>query len=210
MCTTKLLAALLMATPLLIATNATAAEHLAPCTDLGDDYYRQVEARIRQAAPGDTLWQATVYPPSTQAEWGIRATRMADDYELTVVRLDRSLWGTGWAKAGRNEFKRDLSNSPAQPRVTPYKISARLFTRLESAIRRSIQAARIPAETSLVDSLNLDGVLFRFEVAGSGCGETRTLDSGKSEAGKLAAIVLALCNPSDENRIFHLLDELQD
>jgi hypothetical protein len=210
MCPTKLLATLLMAAPFLIATNATAAEHLAPCTDLGDEYYGLVEARIRRAAPDDTLWQATVYPPSTQPEWGIRAIRVADDYVLIVVRLDRSLWGTGWAKTGRNEFKRDLSKSPAQPRATTYKISARLFTELDSAIRRSIQAARIPAETSLADSINLHGVLFRFEVAGSGCGETRPLDWGETEAGKLAAIVLALCNPSDENRIFHLLDELQN
>ena len=210
MCATKLLAALLTAAPLLIATNATAAENLAPCTHLGDEYYGLVEARIRRAAPGDTLWQATVYPSSTQAEWGVRAIRMADDYELMVVRLDRSLWSTGWAKTGRKEFKRDLSSSPAQPRATTYKISARLFTGLESAIRRSIQAARIPAETNLADSLNLHGVLFRFEVAGLGCGETRPLDWDKTEAGKLAAIVLALCNPSDENRIFHLLDELQD
>lgn len=210
MCATKLLAALLTAAPFFLATNATAAENLAPCTDFGDDYYGQVEARIRRAVPGDTLWQATVYPPSTQPEWGIRVIRIADDYELMVVRLDRSLWGTGWVKTGRNEFKRDLSKSPAQPRVTSYKISARLFTKLDSAIRRSIENARIPAETSLADSLNLHGVLFRFEVAGSGCGETRPLDWGETEAGKLAAIVLALCNPSDENRIFHLLDELQN
>jgi hypothetical protein len=135
---------------------------------------------------------------------------MGDDYELTVVRLDRSLWSTGWAKTGRNEFKRDLSSSPARPRATTHKISARLFTELESAIRRSIEAARVPAETNLADALNLHGVLFRFEVAGSGCGETRPLDWGETEAGKLAAIVLALCNPSDENRIFHMLDELQD
>ena len=207
---TKLLAGLLMAAPFFIATNATAAENLAPCTHLGDEYYSLIEARIRRAALGDTLWQATVYPPSTQPEWGIRAIRMADDYELMVVRFDRSLWSTGWAKTGRNEFKRDLSNSPAQPRVTQYKISARLFTELESAIRRSIKAARIPAETNLADVLNLHGVLFRFEVAGSGCGETRPLDWGETEAGKLAAIVLALCNPPDENRIFHMLDELQD
>jgi hypothetical protein len=210
MCATKLLAALLTAAPLFFATNAVAAENLAPCTHFGDEYYELVEARIHRAAPGDTLWQATVYTPSTQAEWGVRAIRMADDYELMVVRLDRSLWSTGWAKTGRNEFKRDLSKSPAQPRVTTYKISARLFTGLESAIRRSIEAARIPAETSLADSLNLHGVLFRFEVAGSGCGETRPLDWGETEAGKLAAIVLALCNPSDENRIFHMLDELRD
>jgi hypothetical protein len=210
MCATKLLAALLTAAPLFIATNATAAEHLAPCTHVGDEYYGLVEARIHRAVPGDTLWQATVYPSSTQAEWGIRAIRMADDYELMVVRFDRSLWSTGWAKTGRSEFKRDLSSSPAQPRVTRYKISARLFTELEAAIRRSIQAARVPAEPNLADSLNLHGVLFRFEVAGSGCGEARPLDWGETEAGKLAAIILALCNPSDENRIFHLLNELQD
>jgi hypothetical protein len=160
--------------------------------------YGLAEARIRRAAPDVTLWQATVYPSSTQGEWGIRAIRMGDVYELTVVRLDRSLWGTGWAKTKRNEFKRDLSSSPARPRATTHKISARLFTELESAIRRSIEAARVPHETSLADALNLHGVLFRFEVAGSGCGET------------LAAIVLALCNPSDENRIFHMLYELQD
>jgi hypothetical protein len=125
---------------------------------------------------------------------------MGDDYELTIVRLDRSLWSTGWAKTGRNEFKRDLSSSPARPQMTTHKVSARLFTELESAIRRSIEAARVPAETNLADALNLHGVLFRFEVAGSGCGETRPLDWGETEAGKLAAIVLALCNPSDENR----------
>jgi hypothetical protein len=210
MCATKLLGALLTAAAFFIATNATAAENLAPCTHFGDEYYGLVEARIRRAAPDETLWQATVYPSSTQGEWGIRATRMGDDYELTVVRLDRSLWGTGWAKTGRNEFKRDLSSSPARPRATKHKISARLFTELESAIRRSIEAARVPDETSLANALNIDGVLFRFEVAGSGCGETRPPDWGATEAGKLAAIVLALCNPSDENRIFRMLDELQD
>lgn len=46
MCATKLLAALLAAAPWFIATNATAAEHLAPCTHLGDEYYGLVEARI--------------------------------------------------------------------------------------------------------------------------------------------------------------------
>lgn len=40
-----------------------------------------------------------------------------------------------------------------------------------------IEAARVPDETSLADALNLHGVLFRFEVAGSGGkGEARTLD----------------------------------
>jgi hypothetical protein len=207
---TKLLGALLTAAPFFITTNATAAENLAPCTHFGDEYYGLVEARMRRAAPLDTLWQATVYPTSTQAEWGIRAIRIGDDYELTVVRLDRSLWSTGWAKTGRNEFKRDLSSSPAQPRATTRKISARLFTELQSAILRSIEAARVPTERSLADAVNLHGILFRFEVAGSGCGETRPLDWGETKAGKLAAIVLALCNPSDENRIFHMLDELKD
>jgi hypothetical protein len=201
---------LLTAAALFIATNATAAEKLAPCTHFGAEYYWQVEARIRRVAPDDTLWQVTVYPPSTQGEWGIRASRAGNDYELTVVRLDRSLWATGWARTGRNKFKRDLSSSPARPLAIKHRISARLFTELEAAIRRSIEGARMPDETSLADALNLHGMLFRFEVARSGCGETRPLDWGETEAGKLAAIVLALCNPSDESRIFHLLDELQD
>ena len=210
MCATKLLGAVLTAAPFFITTNATAAEDLAPCTHFADEYYRLVEARIRRAAPDVTLWQATVYPSSTQGEWSIRAIRMGDVYELTIVRLDRSLWGTGWAKTRRNEFKRDLSSSPARARATTHRISARLFTQLESVIRQSIEAARVPHETSLADALNLDDVLFRFEAAGSGCGETRPLDWDETEAGKLAAIILALCNPSDENRIFRMLDELQD
>jgi len=204
----KRLSAVLTTVAFAIAANATAAEKLAPCTGFGDEYYRVVEARIRRAAPDDTLWQVTVYPPA-QAEWSIRAIRVDDGYELTIVQLDRSLWDTGWARTGRNEFIRDLSSSPARAQAIKHKISARLFTELESAIRQSIETARVPDEESLADALNLHGVLFRFEVAGGGCGETRPLDWRKTEAGRLATIVLALCNPSDEDRIFRMLAELQ-
>ena len=52
MCATKLLAALLTAAPLFIATNATAAEHLAPCTHVGDEYYGLVEP-VHRVGGGD-------------------------------------------------------------------------------------------------------------------------------------------------------------
>jgi hypothetical protein len=54
----------------------------------------------------------------------------------------------------------------------------------------------------------IDGFTFRFEVGESACGETHTLDREK-EAGRLTAIVLALCNPRTEDEIFVMLDKLQ-
>jgi hypothetical protein len=202
---TKLLGALLIAATFCITTDADAADHLTPCTDGLKEYYAQVETLMRQAAPDDALWKVTVFPPS-QPEWSIRATRLDDGYELTVVRFDRSLWDAGWITTRRNELRHDPSIARAQPRATTHKISARLFSELEAEIRRSTEAAR-PNE-NILDDIVLDSVIFRFEVADSGCGEAHTLDR-TTRTGKLVAIVLALCNPPGEDAIFRWLDELR-
>ncbi len=190
---------------LFVASSALAAEKLAPCDHYGEEYYAVVEARMRQAAPDDALWQVTVYPPS-MAEWSIRARRVGNDYELTTVRLDRSLWDTGWATSGRSGLERNLASSPARATAITHRISSHLFAELEAAIRRSVAGAGVPDKANLADEINLHGVLFRFEVAGGGCGETRPLDWSETETGRLAAIVLALCNPADEERILRMLD----
>jgi hypothetical protein len=198
----KLLCALLKAATLCIAPHAYAADHFTPCTDGVNEYYARVETLIRRAAPGNALWKVTVFP-SFREEWGIRATQRGDDYELTVVRFDRSIWNSGWVKTGRNEMKHDASIARARAQTTTHKISAHLFNELDAQIRRSIAAARPN------DELILDGVIFRFEVAGSGCGEARSFDR-ETRAGMLALIALQLCNPSDEGEIFRMLDEIKD
>jgi len=133
---------------------------------------------------------------------GYPGNPLGDDYELTVVRFDRSVWDAGWVGSRGNEMKHDPSIARPRARAITHKISARLFGELELQIRRSIEAARSNNE------LSLDGVTFRFEVPDCACGETQTFDR-QTRAGKLVAIVLALCDPSDESKIFRMLDELQ-
>ena len=112
-------------------------------------------------------------------------------------------------KTGRNEVKHDLSAVRARAQTTTRKISAHLFSELEAAIRRSIEAAASVEADDLNEIVEtIDGVTFRFEVGESACGQTHTLDRAK-RTGRLAAIVLALCNPPAEDEIFHMLDELR-
>jgi hypothetical protein len=203
----RLSSVVLIAAAFCVTTDASAADHLTPCANGLQDYYAQIETRIRQAAPDQALWKITVFP-SFQPEWGIRATRSGDDYELTVVRFDRSIWDSAWVKTGRNEVKHDLSAVRARTQRVIRKISAHLFSELEAAIRGSIEeAASVDADDLNEIVETVDGVTFRFEVGESACGETHTLDRAK-RAGRLAAIVLALCNPPAEDEILHMLDEL--
>jgi hypothetical protein len=77
---TTLLGALLTAAAFFVTIDANAADYLAPCSDVPKEYHARVETLMRQAAPDDTLWKVTVFP-AFRAEWGIRATRLGDDYE---------------------------------------------------------------------------------------------------------------------------------
>lgn len=191
-------AALLIAAAFCVTTDTRATEHLTPCTDGLKEYATEVETLMQQAAPAEALWKVTVFPVR-QPEWSIRATRLDDGYELTVVRFDRSPANAGWVESRRDELKGDSLFTRVRPRVTTRKISARLFGALEAEIRRSVETAR-PNENTL-DDIALDSPGFRFEVT-SACGETwRT--------SKLVRIVLALCNPPGEDEIFRMLDELR-
>jgi hypothetical protein len=181
----KLIAALLIAATSCVTTLGRAGDHLKPCSN--DDYYKQLEATMRQSAPGEALWRVTVFPPF-QAEWSVRATRLDEgEYRLTVVRLVES-------------------RGHLRPQVTSKKISARLFSELDAAFRRAIGDAQ-PSD-DVLDDIVLDSVILRFEAAGSGCGETSTLDREK-RTGRLVHVILALCNPPGEDEIFRRLEELQ-
>jgi len=59
----RLSSVLLMAAAFCVTTDASAADHLTPCADGLQDYYAQIETRIRQAAPDEALWKITVFPP---------------------------------------------------------------------------------------------------------------------------------------------------
>lgn len=203
MLASKQTSALLIAAALCITNDVRAADHLNPCSDSLQDYYAQIEARMHQAAPGKALWKITVIP-SFQPEWGIRAIRSGDDYELTVVRFDRSIWNSAWVKTGPNQMKHDLSVVRVRPETTMRKISAHLFGELEAAIRHSIEETDAPDASELL----VDSVTLRFELGESACGETQTLDRTK-QTGRLAAIALALCNPQGEDEILHMLAELR-
>ncbi len=198
-------AALLIAATFCAASAAHAADHLTPCTDTLSDYYAQVETLMHQAAPDEALWKVTVFPPS-RPEWSVRATRVGEGYELSVVRFDRSFWDSGWTWTKREGMRRDPSIAKARPHAITRKISARLFAELDARIRQSIAAAR-PNE-NILDDVVVDSTEFRFEAAGPTCGTVRTFDeNGKIDG--LVNIVLALCNPpGGEDTILRMLDAL--
>ena len=197
--------ALVIAAAFCAATDVRAADHLTPCTHTLSDYYAQVESLMHQAAPGEALWKVTVFPPS-RPEWSVRAIRVGDGYELSVVRFDRSFWDSGWTWTKRDGMRRDPGIAKARPRAVTRKISARLFAELDAQIHRAIEGAH-PNE-NVLDDVVVDSTEFRFETARPTCGTVRTFDeNGKVD--RLVNIVLALCNPpGGDATILRMLHEL--
>ena len=135
------------------SSDSEYSSHLEPCDDYIPEYRARVEELIASSQEGELVLAVNVYP-SFAAEWGIRVVVRGDEYYLSALAFDGSLWGSSWVEIEPGQMVMDMNKAHVRVREDAVPISATLSSHLLEEWSRSLSDARA------VDVFGLDGVTY--------------------------------------------------